>query len=41
MALMFLSMAMFIALTFASLQALRSESRSATSRVAARGKWLR
>ena len=40
MALMFLSMAMFIALTVATIHALRDEQRSATSKVAVRGKWI-
>ena len=40
MALMFLSMAMFIALTAATIHALRDEARGATSKIAARGKWI-
>ena len=40
MALMFLSMAMFIALTAAPVHALREEDRGATSKIVARGKWI-
>lgn len=41
MALALLCMTMFIALTAATIHALRQEDRPATPKVAARGKWLR
>jgi hypothetical protein len=41
MALALLCMTMFIALTLATIHALRQEDRPVTPKVAARGKWLR
>ena len=41
MALALLCMTMFIALTVATLHALREEARPAASKLAGRGKWLR
>lgn len=41
MALALLCMTMFIALTAATIHALREEDRPVTPKVAARGKWLR
>jgi hypothetical protein len=41
MALALLCMTMFIALTAATIQALREEDRPTADKLAARGKWLR
>ena len=41
MALALLCMTMFIAMTFATIHALREEDRPASTKIAARGKWLR
>ena len=41
MALALLSMTMFIALTVATLHALREEERPLSPKIGARGKWLR